>query len=78
MDTLSNDAKQRYRTKLAIVGLDECPYRLPADVWVDDPTRWPDLEYPDLFNYFVNSPGRYRSCDGCRCKFPFVTGFRKC
>ena len=28
-----------------------CPYRLPADAWVDDPTQWPPLSYPDFFNF---------------------------
>ena len=30
-----------------------CPYKLPADVWMDDPTQWPPLSYPDLYHYLI-------------------------
>ena len=59
---LGNDAKVRYEQKLALVGLDQCPYKLPSDVWVEDPTKWPELEYPDLYNYLVNTPGKCLWC----------------
>ena len=35
-EQLPVEAKARYKKKLDAVGLEECPYRLPADVWVDD------------------------------------------
>ena len=34
-----------------------CPYKLPADVWMDDPTQWPPLSYPDLCHYLIKIPG---------------------
>lgn len=58
MDGLPSEAKVRYKEKLTLVGMNDCPYRLPADVWVDDPTQWPDLEYPDLYHYLIDSPGK--------------------
>ena len=33
-----------------------CPYKLPADVWMDDPTQWPPLSYPDLYCYLIKTP----------------------
>ena len=42
------------KVKLSLSGLEECPYRLAADLWEDDPTQWPSLEYGDLYNYLVD------------------------
>lgn len=39
--------------------MERCPYQLPADVWVDDPTKWPELEWPEVCSYLINSPGIY-------------------
>ena len=58
-DLLSPKAKSRYKQKLAAAGLADCPYRLPAGVWEDDPTSWPDLHYADLFNYLIHTPGGF-------------------
>ena len=24
------------------------PYRLPADIWSDNPVQWPEIKYPDI------------------------------
>ena len=56
-DTLEDVARSRYMTKLQAVKLNECPYRLPADTWKDDPTKWPELDYPDVYDYLINTPG---------------------
>lgn len=34
-----------------------CPYQLPGDAWVDDPTKWPSLEWPEVYDYLINTPG---------------------
>ena len=34
-----------------------CPYQIPADSWENDPTKWPALEYPDIYHYLVETPG---------------------
>ena len=44
-DELQDEAKSRYKKKLEAVGLNECPYRLPANDWVNDPTKWPEIDY---------------------------------
>ena len=41
VEKLSGDARTRYTVKLSLSGLEECPYRLAADLWEDDPTQWP-------------------------------------
>ena len=34
-----------------------CPYKLSADVWMDDPPQWPPLNYPDLYHYLIKTRG---------------------
>ena len=34
-----------------------CPYMLPADIWTNDPTNWPALEYPEVYSYLIDTPG---------------------
>ena len=58
IDGLDAESKVRYRAKLDLIGLSECPYRLAASVWKGDPTKWPDVEYPDIYDYLVNTPGK--------------------
>ena len=36
-----------------------CPYKLPVNVWMDDPTQWPPLSYKDLYHYLIKTPGVY-------------------
>ncbi|XP_063963770.1 uncharacterized protein LOC129270480 [Lytechinus pictus] len=58
-DGLPGDSLRRYNQKLAVIGLDSsnCPYKHPADSWRNDPSDWPDVEYPDVYNYLVHTPG---------------------
>ena len=44
---------------MEIVRLKECPYRLPADVWKDDPALWPELEFPEVYDYLIDKLGVY-------------------
>ena len=46
-------------SKLRILGLDRCPYQHPADSWLNNPNEWPKLEYGDVYNYLIKSPGGY-------------------
>ena len=57
IESLDAVAKGRYMDKLKLINFDVCPYQLPADVWVDRPTLWPDLEWPEVYDYLINSPG---------------------
>ena len=38
------------------MGIAQCPYKIRADAWIVDPTKWPQLQYADLFNYLIESP----------------------
>ena len=49
--SLRADSKARYRQKLDLVELTDCPYCLPADIWCDNPAQWPEIEYPDIYDY---------------------------
>ena len=56
-DKLSREAKERYGTKLSSIGLAVCPYRVPADSWINDPTSWPDIQFADVYMYLTSTPG---------------------
>ena len=61
---LQNDAdKRRYRDKVSVLGCQEDPYcrmeRKDACTrsveWVD----WPNVFYPDVYNYLISTPSEY-------------------
>jgi len=54
---LDAEARKRYLEKLGVLGLEECPYEMAADLWQDDPTTWPTLEYPEVYTYLIDTPG---------------------
>ena len=58
--SLDSVAKERYRQRLDLLGLDEKsdPYRNAEDL-VDDMTLWPPVEYGHIFCCFIERPGFY-------------------
>ena len=34
-------------------------YAVPDEEWMDDITKWPSVEYGDIYNYLIDSKGRY-------------------
>ena len=58
-NTLNDESRTRYSKKLENVKLKECPYLLPANTQKDTPTLWTELEYPEVYDYFINTPGVY-------------------
>ena len=56
-DELTSEAKQRYLKKLEAIKLKGCPYRLPEGSWSGEMSGWPSEEYPDIYEYLINSPG---------------------
>ena len=56
VDSLPPEDKGRYLTKLGLLGLDKCPFQLPADRWINDPKQWPKIEYSDVYLYLIKSP----------------------
>lgn len=57
-DSLKGEVKERFKLKLDAVGLEECPYKIPAGAWKDDVTMWPPLQFGDLYTYLIKSPGK--------------------
>ena len=57
---LDYEAKKRYYSKLEIDG-EKFPdlYTIKEDKWIDDPKKWPDLEYGDIHNYLIDTPRPY-------------------
>ena len=41
--SLKADSKPGYKQKLDLVGCKDCLYRVPADIWWDNPVQWPKL-----------------------------------
>ena len=56
---LDDEAKVRYREKLAILGHVDDPYIIARQSAVSDWQQWPEVEYPDIFNYLVTTPSLY-------------------
>ena len=53
---LDSTGQKRYEEKLSMLGLKEDPYVLPGST---DRSLWPQVEYPDIYNYLINSPSPY-------------------
>ena len=56
IESLSALDKERYIKKIDRIGSDICPYLLKD--WRNNPTEWPDVTFPDIFCYLVESPGK--------------------
>lgn len=55
------EARTRYEAKLFYnfgQNILPDPYLLKSG-WSDDPTLWPDVDYPDIYTYLIESPGHY-------------------
>jgi len=57
--SLPMQARERYERKLKLVGLQQCPYALAEEMWEDDVTKWPSIEFPDIVLYLIDTPGEY-------------------
>ena len=55
-DTLDSDHQEIYNSKLNAAGLQQCPYKLHADSWINDPLKWPSVEYGDIYTYLIDNP----------------------
>ena len=58
-EDISGEAKAKCYKKLKDVDLDCGPYQLPSDTWNNDPMKWPDLEFPDIYVYLIKTPGAF-------------------
>jgi len=58
--TLDLEAKKRYKEKLKLESEELAdPYAISENEWCDDVTKWPSVEYGDIYNYLIESEGRY-------------------
>ena len=58
--SLDYEAKKRYKVKLVLESEElEDPYALSEEAWNDDITKWPNVEFGDIYNYLIDSKGRY-------------------
>ena len=57
---LSYITQKRHLTKLNI---DECtlqdPYTIEESLWSEDMSKWPDLQFVDIYTYLVDTEGCY-------------------
>ena len=56
---LDEETKVRYKLKLAMVGGMEDPYFTISGAGFEDIVDWqdwPDVQYPEIYNYFVAAP----------------------
>ena len=57
---LDYKAKKHYYSKLEINGEKFYdPYSIKEDEWIDYPAKQRDLEYGDIYNYLIDTPGPY-------------------
>ena len=57
---LPESARKRYAEKLDMIGFSCDPYvKHSSHQWSKASTKWPEIEYPDVYNYLVNTPSPY-------------------
>ena len=44
------------KCKMFSLGLEQCPYKFPADSRTEDLTEWPPMSYHHLYHYLNKSP----------------------
>ena len=57
VDNLPGEAKNQYEDKLRAEILEMCPYQLPECIRQDYPSLWPSVEYSDIYDFLINTPG---------------------
>lgn len=65
LEGLPSVEKNRYVRKLKCLYGGPCvdkyedPYQIKDEFWIDDVSKWPPVEFPALYMYFIESPGGY-------------------
>ena len=57
---LEADAKKRYNEKLDIIGQVDDPYIFVSGLAITEAPSIPDIEYPDIYNFLINTPSPRR------------------
>ena len=59
-NSLGHLAKKRYSEKLTVDGREiQDPYEILDDSWIDDVTKWPKVEFSDLYTYLIETKGHF-------------------
>lgn len=59
--SLNPKDREWYLNKLMLVNSERLPHpywRDPKE-WVDDPTKWPMIQWPDIYAYLIEKPSVY-------------------
>ena len=51
IEDIGGEAKARYYKKLEDIDLNCCQYQIHSDPWKNDTTKWPDIEFPDIYMF---------------------------
>ena len=46
-----------YMSKLTPLSAETCLYKIPTGLWINDPTKWLGIEWPDVSYYLIETPG---------------------
>lgn len=60
-NSLSPSDKNSYSKKLTLVSgirLTD-PFAIPPCQWVNDETKWPRIQWPEIYNYLIDTPSVY-------------------
>ena len=70
-DSLKGPEKERYERKLqclyGVMGRsskEKCvevldPYNISVELWIDDVSRWPSIEFPHVYMHLIDTPGEF-------------------
>lgn len=56
---LDEAGKHRYKVKLNLIGAKEDPYLIQRGDWSGNKDLLPDVEFPDIYIYLINSPSPF-------------------
>ena len=63
LEDLSHSDRVRFSTacmwKLTALSAWTCPCKILAGSWVDDPMKWPEIEWPDVAYHVIETPGGF-------------------
>ncbi|KAL3854679.1 hypothetical protein ACJMK2_013938 [Sinanodonta woodiana] len=57
LESLVGDVRERYIQKTAKIQID--PYKLPAEAFSDDRTKWPEISYVDVVHFLIFQQSAY-------------------
>ena len=52
---LTPTEQSRYIAKLKLLGVARCPFKEDEGIWSTNIKEWPQLQYPDVYDYLINT-----------------------